>query len=96
MNYSIKKTSVTEQSIKNLESFTLSTSITSYQEYTQRSTIQPKPKLKDEGWLLMHNIVIKGTKQWRQSIHSRTDSEKLLKRTQAQRRCYNQSKRTLH
>jgi hypothetical protein len=33
-----------------------------------------KPKLKDESRLLMHNIVIKGTKQWETINSFRTDN----------------------
>jgi hypothetical protein len=35
-----------------------------------------KPKLKDESRLLMHNIVIKGTKQWETINSFRTDNGK--------------------
>jgi hypothetical protein len=72
MNYPTQETSVTEQSIKNLESFTRVHQYNKLSEYTQqRSTIQPKPKLKDEEQVTYAQYRDQScTKQWRQSIYS--------------------------
>jgi gamma-glutamylcyclotransferase (GGCT)/AIG2-like uncharacterized protein YtfP len=44
-------------------------------EYTIKGALYNlKPKLKDESRLLMHNIVIKGTKQWETINSFRTDN----------------------
>jgi hypothetical protein len=61
-----------------------------------------KPKLKDESRLLMHNIVIKGTKQWETINSFRTDNgetvfedastkeDAIAKRTCLREKCYHQ------
>jgi hypothetical protein len=48
-------------------------------EYTIKGALYNlKPKLKDESRLLMHNIVIKGTKQWETVNSFRTDSGEVI------------------
>jgi hypothetical protein len=59
---------------KNLKIYILNT-LTTSSEYTIKGALYNlKPKLKDESRLLMHNIVIKGTKQWETINSFRTDN----------------------